>query len=202
MFKKLGILTILIVLALLSSVSAVSARGQKSDTGVIWVEPHQHTPVQVPMPDTNLPVAQPAQAAPTAPATQAQKAPPPGRGQPLITGSFWIEFDGRKVHINLNVRAGEPIFATVHEASGHIHWREVGDESYRMSAIMIAFDVPPGIPFTWPEECAYVRGLFGPDFTQDFMCLQVCGNRVHNLWWASEHLYSGDFTSGNVVIKQ
>lgn len=201
MFKKLAILTILVVLALVSSVSSVSARGQISETGVIWVDPLQHTPVQVPIPDISLPVAEPAQ---SVPATPARGGPPAhaSRGQLLVTGSFWIEFDGREVHINLNVRSGDPIFATVHEASGHIHWREVGGENYRMSAIMIAFEVPPGIPFTWPEECAYVRGLFGPDFTQDFMCLQVCGDRVHNLWWSEEHLYSGDFTSGNVVIKQ
>jgi len=136
------------------------------------------------------------------PAVAAQGGPPEHvqRGQALVTGSFWIEFEGRVIHINLNVRAGEPMFSTVHGATGHIHWREVGGNSYRMPAVMIAFDDPPELPFWWPEDCAYVRGLFGPG-EDDYMCLQVCGDRVHNLYWANEYIYSGYFTRGNVVIK-
>jgi hypothetical protein len=204
MFKRLGVVTILVVLALMTSVPTVSALGQISDTGVIWVDPLQYTPVQVPIPDTNLPVAEPAQAAPAVPA----KVEPPDhveKVQKLITGSFWIEFDERVIHIKFNARAEEAWEGVdLYDATGHIHWREVGGDNYRMPAVIVGFETPfpEGHDLWWPADCGFVRGLFETDEGLDMMCLQVCGDRVHNLFWAGEHIFSGSFTRGNVVIKK
>ena len=131
------------------------------------------------------------------PAVSAQGGPPPNQGQALITGSFMIEFDGRVIHINFNARAGEAWpWPGLYDGIGHIHWREVGGDNYRMPAVIVGFDTG-----MWPSDCGFVRGLFETDEGIEMMCLQVCGDRVHNLYWAGEWIFSGPFTSGNVVIK-
>jgi len=133
------------------------------------------------------------------------------RGQALITGSFWIEFNNRVIHINLNARAVEDWGGGFYGPAGHIHWREVGGQSFRMSPTIMIFDTPfpPDYETWWPSDCAFVRGWFGPT-PDDYMCLQICGDRVHNLWWKGEQLIANDypetkpeynFTRGNVIIK-
>ena len=196
MLKRLGVLTILIVLALMTSVPAVSAYGQISNSGMILVDPHQLTPVQVPIPDISLPVVEPAQ---SAPATQAQGSPPPDRGQPqgqsLATGSIWIRLDGRKIHINFNARQ---IFdaKNPNAATGHINWREDG-QTIRVSVYEMMFISNESEGWT----CAAIGGVVNRGHeTRENMCFMVCDDYETLVRWDFEFYLYENF-SGNVKIK-
>lgn len=195
MFKRLGVVTIIVVLALMSSVSAVSALGQISDTGVIWVDPLQYTPVQVPIPDTNLPVAEPAQAAPAAPAAPAvpavQVSRPPDQGQPLATGSIWVQHGGREIRINFNARV------TDEGATGHIFWREDG-QIIRVRVVDMFFD--SGEDWT----CAFMGGVvYSGHETRQNLCFMVCDDYDTFVRWDYVFYLYEQFDShrGNVTIK-
>jgi hypothetical protein len=195
MFKRLGVLSILIVLALVGSVPAVSAYGQISDSGMILVDPHQHTPVQVPIPDISLPVAEAVQSAPAAPATQPQGSPPPDRGQPrgqaLATGSIWVQHEGREIRINFNARV------TDEGATGHIFWREEG-QTIRAHVVDMFFNSGEG----W--TCAFMDGaVYSGHETRENMCFMVCDDYdVYVGWNRVPYLFTQfDSHRGNLTIK-
>ncbi|MBW6466591.1 MAG: hypothetical protein K0B06_08820 [Brevefilum sp.] len=191
MFKRLGVVTILVVLALMASVPAVSALGQISDTGVIWVDPLLYTPVQMPIPDISLPVAEAAQSAPTTPAAQPQGGPPPDQGQPLATGSIWVQHEGREIRINFNART------TAEGATGHIYWREEG-QTIRAHVVDMFFN------FGENWTCAFMSGeVYSGHETRENMCFMVCDDYdVFVRWNYVFYLYEQfDSHRGNLTIK-
>jgi hypothetical protein len=212
MFKRLGVVTILVVLALMASVPAVSALGQISDTGVIWVDPLLYTPVQMPIPDISLPVAEAAHSAPAAPAT----VEPPARvsrGQALTTGSIRINpvllSDGTSpdIHITFNVRGVNFIEADPegypydhYEATGHLFWREGGEIDRVNMHLLEIWEHAPGL------FCTYISGIThsGPRAGQQ-LCFMFCDNNyvLGAAWDGPPPYFSGTpVLSGNVTIKE